>query len=510
MEDILVSDEFKLEASIQRLNQHMKNKKFFKPYAFHMFNESTIEEDFSGRNMRQSYYTKCEFINCNFFEAGFLGSSFRKCIFTDCNFNYADFQSCAFQNCKFVFSTEDAHNMEAARFGKSIFQECVISDVLLHYVDFSACVIEGGIFSNLKCKSIRIEDAIIKKAKFSTIRFSAQNFDFLLIEDIYTHDIVVPFPAIPSIYNGIQYLQTTSDDIQITSYGKNGFERISKDEYLALIPDFEIYYIATQNFFPLSNIYLAKGHTEKALEALISGIIQSVKLRNFRMVKHYCQAVRYSKLFSAHEKHMLFNKISMAIAQSNLTSIEQQDMQLYWGGIKEDLLNEHSNPHIDITLSTTIESNDYEKIAVFIQGIENIIALYVGKNETHHIEIRHDSPVSFFIQLVAEPERLVVFVAAVFDIYLGTIEITRALKKEIKKHKKLKQEKSSESKAYEKRPTAPESTASPFTLGPEVATKNGNIYISNASYCIFNCNVIDSSLQSAYVNNTKAPDSQTK
>ena len=479
-----------LETAIMCLNEHMKNKLFFKPYAFRMLSKCSLEEDFSSKNMRQSYYLECTFNKCDFFETGFPGSVFANCTFINCNFNYADFYSCCFKDCQFVFTGTERPMLEATRFGKSVFQNCTLRHAILHYVDLSSCVIEGGIISDLKCISIRVEDTKIFHSKLIDIRFKSQNFDFLLIQDIQTENLVIPFPAVPCIFNGIQYLQMTADNVRISSYQQGRFERISKDEYLGLIPYFETYYRETENYFPLSNVYLAKGQPQKAFNALVSGVIQSVGLKNFRMISHYCQAVRYSNLFSPSMKHSLYSRIMMALNQANLSSMEKRDMDLYLGQIKEDLLNEHTMPHVDINLATNIASDDYQRIAWFIRRIESLITKYVGDNETHHIELRHDSPVSFFVQLTADPERLVVFLAAIFTIYLGGKELAQDL---FSAAKKIKERRAASTKAT--------ATADLHEPPSEDTRPLHGIYIKSASYCIFNCNILDPTLQNAYVEN---------
>lgn len=77
-------DKDDLVNAIEKLNMHMRNKTYFKPYTFSISSNTTITEDFSSKNRRQSYFYDCIFEKCNFFETGFAGSVFVKCNFIDC------------------------------------------------------------------------------------------------------------------------------------------------------------------------------------------------------------------------------------------------------------------------------------------------------------------------------------------------------------------------------------------------------------------------------------------
>ena len=113
--------------SIQRLNQHMRNKNFFKPYSFSVHNKENITENFASKNQRQSYYLQCILIKCNFFEAGFSGSVFINCKFIDCNFEHSTFQSCNFRNCEINYTKKEQIN--SVNFSKSIFSNCTLNNI---------------------------------------------------------------------------------------------------------------------------------------------------------------------------------------------------------------------------------------------------------------------------------------------------------------------------------------------------------------------------------------------
>ena len=282
-------NDIELSLAIDNLNYHMRNKDHFKPYAYSIHNKEFLtEENYATKNVRSAYYINCKLEKCNFFEAGFVGSVFINTQFIDCELSCAKLRSCDFRDCEFIFSGDEKREIKSVDFSSSVFNNCKISNVFFNSANLEGVIFNNGIISDNKWRSVSLENAIINKTFLRNMRFVSQNFDFLTLKNISTFNVVFPFPAMPFVFNGLAYVYDTNDNIRFTSCG-NGIKRIEKSEYMSLMPQFEIYYKNTENFFPLANILIAEKRIEDALNNIGMGIMQSIKIKNFRMIYNYCK-----------------------------------------------------------------------------------------------------------------------------------------------------------------------------------------------------------------------------
>lgn len=404
--------DLKIQKSIEELNCHMRNKTHFKPYVFSIHNKENITEDFSTKNERLSYYRDCIFENCNFFEAGFAGSVFINCKFINCKFDFSKFPSCDFRKCNFSHNQNEMAEIKSLDLSRSVFNECTWNKIFFNSANMEEIIFNNGNFIDCKWRSVSVENAIIRKSLLKNMRFASQNFDFMTIIDLRSENVVFPFPAMPFIINGLTYIYNTDDDIRFTSYksGKQG--RINKKEYLQLMKEFEIYYVNTENYYPLTNILIAQKRLEDALVSVITGIGHSIKFRNFRMILNFCKLLKDNFLFTIQHRKKLYYIILNEISKENLSKFDYENFSLYLGKIKEILIGTTNNTYVVIDMKTNIESFETQKIALIIQEIERNIQFYLSNKEEHHIELRHNSNENILIQIASDPERLVIFLAA--------------------------------------------------------------------------------------------------
>lgn len=486
-----IVDKDKLLDSIEKLNMHMRNKTYFKPYTFSVNSNATITEDFSSKNKRQSYFYDCLFKKCNFFESGFAGSVFVKCIFLDCKMDYSKFQSCDFRECIILYSGTEKKEVCSVNFSKSVFFDCKLINIFLNSANFGDSIFENGEIINNKWRSVLVENMIIKNSLLRDMRFASQNFDFLTVENIKTYNTVIPFPALPNIINGISYLYNTNDDIRFTSCdGKN--KRISKSEYIELIDSFETYYTYVKEYFPLANILISQDRLHEAIYATYLGIIQSLKLRNFRIIYQFCKLIQINPKFTIQYKKRLYQQIQMEIEKEDLSTEDYMFLNMYLGKIKDSLLSTTVMPYLLLDIKTNIDSTESDKISLFVQQIENLLFSHIKGNEEHFIELRHNSLENFIIQIISDPERLIIFLAAFFDCIGYSVQFVSSL---------LKKAKNLISKENKK-----EKNESEMTLNKEEIDlvkqvfEDNNIKVVSLNYNIFNSPVIDSKIQSGYIN----------
>ena len=286
-EFFFIDDEEVQKLSLQ-LTEHMNNKLYFNPTPLKVNKGVKINGDFSTKNLRQSFFHECTFDGVNYQDSGLAGSLFVNSKFYESNLTNTNFQSCDFRNCKFENISE---GLKYTRFSKSIFtnssfNKCVFNGTLMNDTVFTDCI-----FTNCSWVPVAIENTIFKNTILQNVKFKSMNFEFSTFDNIQLDNVKLPFPTIPYIYNGLNYLVSTSDNVRITSAKKK--EGLTINEYIEQLENLCAFYKYTHNYFPLTNILICKKLYKEAFASVINGISISIELRRFRMLRNYCKQLKY-------------------------------------------------------------------------------------------------------------------------------------------------------------------------------------------------------------------------
>ena len=224
-------------------------------------------------------------------------------------------------------------------------------------------------------------------------------------------------------------------------------------------------------------------------------------LHNFRMIRHYSQLLN-NEVFSIQNRKDIYNLICSGINNIKLNESDIDNLNIYISDIKALLLDKADSPYLTLDIQTNITDNDYESILLFYRYLEMVVKCYVGDNECHSIEIRHNSDVHFFIQLFADPERLIVFLAAVSDCCIFAYQLTKLLISKVKTIiKKYKNNKGTDDKI----PFTPEQIdyINKLIEGKnQVKIENRSIQVTEINHHIYNVGNLNNGIQNSYYINS--------
>lgn len=427
-----IIDDEELKKITDRLSSNMNNKFFYNPQPYKIHNSAKIYEDFEGKNLRQSFFQNCCFENANFKHAGLAGSVFIDCTIFPCEFTDTNFQSCDFRKCSFKNIELNYTRMNKSSFYKTTFTNCIFNSVSINDAIFEKCKF-------IDCQwTISVENTIFKNTELENVRFKSMNFEFATFDKIKAKNVKFPFPTIPFIYNGLEYFYNTADDIRVTSAKKE--EGLTVQEYLLNIGDLEKFYITTQNYFPIINIYIAQKRFTEAFDAVVRGIELSIKTRSFRMLKYYCKQIKYIESITVHQRQSLYYFILNKISQCELKSFEKEALNLYLPEVKSLLFTEARDERLQILVTTNIEETEFEKLSIFMSVLDS----FLKDKCTYSLELRHNSPFQGLYDLLTSPDNIGLIISGldlIFSVTLGCISAIREHKKELKEKEKLECEK---------------------------------------------------------------------
>lgn len=413
--DLISTDEEIIMLS-KKLSTHMNNKLFFNPSPFGIHHKAKIYETYSTKNLRQSFFEECVFENADFSKSGLAGSVFVNSTINPCDFSDTNLQSCDFRNCTFNNVVFKYTRMNKSSFYNTKFINCIFISVSINDAIFDNCE-----FLTCEWIPISIENTLFRNTLLSNVKFRSMNFEFATFENIRTENIKLPFPTIPFIYNGLTYVTETTDNIRITSaIEKKG---LTAAEYLQNITDLEKFYYNTQNYFPLSNIYISQKRFFEAFDAIVSGIELAINLRSFRMIKYFCKQIKYVPIVDYHQRQELYNHILTKLSVLNLKEFEKDNLNMYLPEVRALLLTESHEQRLQIFAKTNISNSESPKISQLISSLD--IFLYPICH--YSIELRHNSPYEIFLDIFTDPENISLIISGL-SLIVGIIQLAQGHK----------------------------------------------------------------------------------
>ena len=292
------------------------------------------------------------------------------------------FDGCVFQNCDF----------DGSNFSNSTFCSSIIQNGSIHGCSFLGSIFDRTILRNSKVTYSTFELAVFQNATFENLILRDLTLNYAYFEDVKMSNVKLPFLQLPYTFNGLMYALNTKDNIYIaTSNPEEPTMTIKK--YRSFLEDMTQFFHGHDECFPLANCYLTLNELEKAKKANREGITNSATKCDFRMLYFFCiQASRELKL-SKKQRYSLYSTINHILSSKMLTQAEYYQFSLYYPKIKRLLFdNPHNKPSLFISLHTNIAANDYKRLGLLMQTLEDISATCGVQLDSNHMEIRHSSP----------------------------------------------------------------------------------------------------------------------
>lgn len=413
--------------SVKNLSAHMQNKMFYSTEINKLHKGINIYESFRTKNLRQRFFDECVFDNADFFQASLAGSLFSNCKFYPTNFYDTNLQSCDFRQCYFKNL-----NFESTRFNKSIFYDVVFEKCIFESAIFNDSVFDNCKFINCDWIPISIENAVFRNTFLSNLKIRKMNFEYVTFENVTMNNVKLPFPTIPFIYNGLSYISETRDNIKITS-AKNR-DGITIEEYLSNIPDLITYFKGTYEYFPLANILIMQEKYDEAINAIKNGIDLAIKLRRFRMIKYFCKQLNCIPKLDYKDRQIIFNHILEQLSNQEYGKYEIDNLNMYLPEVRRLLIEDYAQSKLQFIFETNIDGNNIKKINILISEIDN----FLHDKCQYSIELRHNSPWGFFINILTNPQMISNILTGI-SIILG---IQQLISSTTKPEKKLSQKNS--------------------------------------------------------------------
>lgn len=374
-------------------------------------NKTVIRRNFADKSLNRTYLSNSPVMGTNFNNAAMTGSYFNNCQFRNCHMYMSDLEYCEFYKCFFT-----SKHAIVSSFNESNFLESIFDDVSFSSCAFSGSFFEKCTFRNVKIEFTTFENSLFKNCSFENIDMKILNFDFIEFENPKMDNVTLPLEQITHSIGLLEYCMHTTDNILI---GSDSNVVLTKEEYYnQVIPLLVEEYIHSEEYFPLSNIYLAQKEYEKAYKVLHQGLCDAVAKRDFRMLKFYCKLIKANHCFDSHMLHSFYHSICR-LAPNPAISENNSLLRGYIRNIaeiKNILFDSTKKPALHMSLLTNLSSKQNSLIGKVISHLLEITKMNQFKIPNRAgIKVTENSPLLIEMDIVGEEENI----ACLFPILLS-------------------------------------------------------------------------------------------
>ncbi len=374
-------------------------------------NKTVIRRNFADKSLNRTYLLNSPVMGTNFNNAAMTGSYFNNCQFHNCHMNMSDLEYCEFYKCFFT-----SKHAVVSSFNESNFLESIFENILFSSCAFSGSFFEKCIFRNVKIEYTTFENALFRNCTFENMDMRILNLDFIEFENPKMDNVMLPLEQITHSIGLLGYCMDTTDNILI---GSDSNVVLSKEEYCnQVIPLLEEEYIHSKEYFPLSNIYLAKKEYEKAYETLHQGLCDAVTKRDFRMLKFYCKLIKANNCFDSHMLHSFYHSICRLAPNPTVTA-NNSLLRGYIRNIaeiKNILFDSTKKPTLHMSLLTNLSSKQNNLIGKLLSHLLEIIKMNQFKIPNRAgIRVLENSPLLIEMDVSGKEENI----ACLFPILLS-------------------------------------------------------------------------------------------
>ena len=345
-------------------------------------NNTTYSGNYYGHSLKRTKLTNCRFENAIFDHTSFAGSIVNKftisnsckfeCVFfeqsiiTDILFenglkiNGCNFSHSYIKNAKFY-----SNEIRSTYFNNSNLIDCTFDNCTIRSTMFDASYMVNCTFLNCNMRNLNVEFATFDNCKLSGTTFS-----------------YFQFPYIIGIFKNI------SHDIFV---GKNNEDPIPIEQYIIEINDSIIYFTYLEEYFPLVNLYYAKGEKEIAKNCIDAGIEKALLLNDIRMVENYCKLGQCYNLLTITDIQKILKRVDESVERERNSPLFSILLSKSYQ-LKAVVSNNDSKSKMEIIVQTNITEDNFSEVSGLCEDIDAIIISLMPNRITTKYELSHNSP----------------------------------------------------------------------------------------------------------------------
>lgn len=279
------------------------------------------------------------FAHCDFFDVEFNGSGCRP--FEANNFSLCNFESCRFSSIQYVSSGMLS----------SLFHNCSFNNTV-----FRSSTLEGTSFINCHMTVCDLGSVNVEYSSFSKTALDGVCF---------------PFYQFPYVIGAADHISAPDSTVTLRA----GEKTLPISEYKLQLDNLILYFLDKHEYFPICNLYIAKGMEQEAKSALLDGISDALTHQDFRMIQYFCQLALHHDLLDEFTRYRIVQEMDEFLQAKEIPESRLNNYMAHVGKIRTLL---HSGASNSVSLHFNIKTNVYRDDP---EGVQYVNKLFYNINQ---------------------------------------------------------------------------------------------------------------------------------
>jgi uncharacterized protein YjbI with pentapeptide repeats len=362
--------------------------------------------NYYGHSLKRSNLRNCTFDNAEFDHTSFCGSVLSNIVFkASCKFESVYMEQSMMTDIIF----EKGLHMENCNFSNSHIKNMSLNSSEIRGVYFDNCILVGCSFENCKIRASMFDGAVLTNCSIINCNMRNLNIEFATIQNCDLSGTIISYFQLPYIIGIFSKTNITNN----TYAGIHKTETITIDEYIDNINDAIIYFTGLEEYFPLANLYYAKGEKEIAYNCIINGIDKALINYDIRMVENYCKLGQICELLSVSDIQKILKKVDSKIEKERHHSMYGLLLSKSYQ-LKASINQNYSKSKLEIIINTNIAADRFDLVSKFCDDIDNIISTILPNKVSTTYQFSHNSPFEICLTCVGITADLITLAGPIY------------------------------------------------------------------------------------------------
>lgn len=328
--------------------------------------------------MKNSVFQHLIYEDCSFENVALTGSRFRSVTFRKTPLNGNSFACCDFYNVEFDgggYGLFSANN-----FSLSSFEGCRFFDLQFASSGMLGSLFHNCCFQNVVFRSSTLEGTSFINSRMTDCDLSSVNVEFTRFAKTALDGTRFPFYQFPYVIGAADYISGGGNSFTLRA----GEKYLPVSEYRQQLNNLILYFLDKQEYFPMCNLYIAKGAVWEAKRCLLDGISSALALHDFRMIRYFCQLALHHDILDEFTRQRIIRDLDEFLQTKDIPEPRLNDYMTHVGSIRTMLQSGGSNSvslHFNIkTNAMRDDSGGLKYINTLLYNLNQALAQSEGQN----------------------------------------------------------------------------------------------------------------------------------
>ena len=395
-------------------------------------NSKEYSGNYYGHSLKRSQLSDCCFDNAQFDHTSLSGSTISNVKFRNtCTFDSVYLEQSTLTDVDF----ESNLYITNCNFSNSQLKHLHFRDLEIRSTYFDNCYMDECDFYNCKIRSTMFDNSYMVNCKLINCNMRNLNIEFLTLEKCDLTGTTISYFQLPYIIG----IFDKENKILSSYVGIHQNKTIPITDYLKNVNEAIIYFTGLEEYFPLANLYYAKGEYNIAYNCIQHGIKKCLLVNDIRMIENFCKLGQTYDLLNITDIQQILRSVDKMIEKQRNTTLYSLLLSKSYH-LKASLSQNSSKAKLEIVINTNISGENFDVVSKFCNDVDSIISCIMPNRLTTSYQLSHNSPFEICLTCIGLTADLIAVSGFIYSFISNKLDKNAKLSPEIEAYIKKSNE----------------------------------------------------------------------